>query len=88
MMMITVTESSESRRLYKVEGKLVGPWVHELKHACEELEIPPSCLRLDLGAVSFIDSAGVKLLDELIRRGATIVACSGFLVEMLNLDKA
>jgi ABC-type transporter Mla MlaB component len=68
----------------KLEGKLLGPWVDELSRACEELQTPPSCLHLNLSAVTFIDSVGIKLLDDLIRRGATVVGCSGFIADLLN----
>ena len=76
--------ASDSIRTLKLEGKLLGPWIDELSRACEEPRTPPSCLRLDLAAVTFIDSVGVKLLDDLIRQGATIVGCSGFIADLLN----
>jgi len=72
----------------RLEGKLRGPWVDELIRACEDPQTPPSCLRLDLSSVTFIDSAGANLLDDLIRKGARVVACSGFIAEMLNLNKS
>ena len=68
----------------QLEGKLVGPWVDELSRACEELRTPPSCLRLNLAAVTFIDPAGISLLSDLVRRGATIAGCSGFIEELLS----
>ena len=88
MLMITLTESSESGRSYRLEGKLVGPWVDELSRACEQPETLPGGLRLDLSATTFIDSAGVELLDDLIQRGAIVVGCSGFISEMLKLNKS
>ena len=87
MLMITLTESSESARSYRLEGKLVGPWVDELSRACEQPETLPSGLHLDLSAMTFIDSTGVELLEDLIRRGAMVVGCSSFIAEMLNLNK-
>jgi ABC-type transporter Mla MlaB component len=68
----------------KLEGKLFGPWVVELSRTCEELSVPPSVLSLNLSAVTFIDSAGLTLLRELIGRGATISGCSGFIEELLS----
>jgi len=81
-------DDSDLIQTLKLEGKLLGPWVDELIRACEEPRTPPSCLRLDLSAVTFIDSAGAKLLDDLIRQGARVVGCSGFIAEMLNLNKS
>ena len=77
-------EGSASVRTLQLEGKLLGPWVDELGRACEELQIPPHCLRLDLAGVTFVDPIGVKLLDDLVRQGATIVGCSGFITDLLN----
>ena len=77
-------EGSASNRTLKLEGKLLGPWVDELSRACEELSIPPHCLRLDLAAVTFVDPIGVLLLDDLVRQGATIVGCSDFISDLLN----
>jgi ABC-type transporter Mla MlaB component len=72
----------------RLEGKLLGPWVAELSRACEEAQTPPSCLSLDLSAVTFIDSAGANLLDDLIRQGARVVGCSSFISEVLHLNKS
>ena len=86
MLRITWTdlEGRASNQTLQLEGKLLGPWVDELGRACEELRIPPHCLRLDLAGVTFVDPIGVKLLDELVRQGATIETCSGFIADLLN----
>ncbi len=57
-------DASDSIRTLKLEGKLQGPWVDELRRACEGLQTPLSGLRLNLSAVTFIDPVGVKLLDD------------------------
>ena len=77
-------EGSDLNRTLKVEGKILGPWVDELGHACEVSGMPQHCLRLDLAAVTFVDSIGLKLLDDLLRQGATIVGCSDFISDLLN----
>jgi ABC-type transporter Mla MlaB component len=69
----------------KLDGKLLGPWVEELSRACQALEVPPSRLCLNLAAVTFIDSAGLALLGDLIRRGTTISECTGFVEELLGI---
>ena len=72
----------------QLEGKLVGPWADELSRACEQLQTPPSSLRLNLAAVTFIDPAGITLLDDLTRRGATLAGCSGFIEELLGRSRS
>ena len=69
----------------KLEGKLLGPWVEELNRAWAELEVPPSDLCLDLSAVTFIDPAGIRLIGELLRQGAMISECTGFVEELLGV---
>ncbi len=76
--------ASDSIPTLKLEGKLIGPWVDELRRVCEELHTPPSGLRLNLAGVTFIDPAGIKLLGDLIRLGATISECTGFVDELLR----
>jgi len=86
MLRITWIEvvSSDSIRTLKLEGKLLGPWVDELSRVCGEPPVSPSSLRVDLAAVTFIDSSGVKLVNDLIQRGATIVGSSAFIAELLS----
>ena len=41
---------------------------------------------LDLLGVSFVDAEGARCLAGLIRDGARVVACSGFVAELLRLE--
>lgn len=81
-----VDGASDSIPTLKLEGKLLGPWVDELRRVCEELHTPPNGIRLNLAGVTFIDPAGIKLLGDLIRLGATISECTGFVAELLRRD--
>lgn len=72
----------------RLEGKLIGPWVGELRRAYEELQVPAGSLALNLSAVTFIDRAGVQLLGDLMHRGATIYGCRGFIAELLSLGQS
>ena len=87
MLRITSTNRQSTETL-KLEGKLVEPWVAELIKTCSRLLEQGLQLRLDLAAVSFMDRAGTEALRDLIRRGATIGPCSGFVAELLKLDRA
>jgi hypothetical protein len=84
MLRITPIIGPDAQPTLKVEGKLVGPWVAELGRACEAPTAPAGRPRLDLSAVTFVDAAGVRLLRELLRRGAVLAGCSGLVAEFLH----
>lgn len=84
MLKITwVTRKNRSQTL-RLEGKLLEPWVETVRNSCAEQVARSRKFRLDLSGVSFVDSAGVELLRDLIRQGAEIVACSSFVAELLE----
>jgi ABC-type transporter Mla MlaB component len=87
MLMITRIEESDSTRTLKLEGKLKGPWVKELQTAYAKAQSPPTRVRLDLAAVSFVDTAGIDCLQKLIREGVSIVACTGFVASLLGVER-
>ena len=68
----------------KLEGRVVGPWVGELRHFCETLLTEGRALKLDLTDVSFADAGGVAELSSLRSRGVTIANCSPFVEEQLK----
>jgi hypothetical protein len=80
MLRITPVAGPRSAETFKLEGKLVGPWVAALREACVG-RVP---LHLDLTGVRFIDAAGVALLRELSGNGATLTGCSGLIAELLQ----
>ena len=86
MLMITRSEGSDLTRTLKLEGKLLGPWIGELESACGESLVAPERICLDLCDLTFVDAAGARFLASLIRDGARVVACSGFVAEMLHLN--
>jgi hypothetical protein len=71
----------------KVEGVLMGPWVSEVRASCGRQTVGSGELRLDLAAVTFADAEGARLLRDLVRQGAILVACSGFVAELLQLEE-
>jgi len=87
MLIITRLDGADAIQTLKLEGKLQGPWVGELRAACEQAVLTPSRIRLDLADVSFVDAAGVECIRELIREGVPILACSGFVASLLALDR-
>jgi anti-anti-sigma regulatory factor len=84
---ITEVSRSDSAITFKLEGKVLAPWVDELRRICTEPPHESRQIHLDLGAVTFLDEAGVELMRELIRQGISIDQCSGFIAELLHVDR-
>jgi ABC-type transporter Mla MlaB component len=83
---ITEMAQNDSGRTLKLEGKLLGPWVDELRNVCRQLLNRAKQVGLDLAAVTFVNAAGAKLLRELIRDGIIITQCSAFVAELLHAE--
>ena len=81
MLKVSVIDSRTERRLV-LEGKLIAPWVGELrtawKTANEEME--GRTLVVDLRNITFISQEGEKALSELMTAGAKF-RCSGVLTK-------
>lgn len=86
MLKISEGEKDPERRMVtlRLEGRVVGPWVEELRHICEPLLADKTKLALDLDEVSFADENGVTLLTSLGRRGAKLLRPSPFVSEQLK----
>jgi anti-anti-sigma regulatory factor len=84
-MKITVVESSSKGVTLRVEGRLTGRWVEELRRACDLHALSDGIrLTLDLADVSFADAAGIDLLKELRIRLVTLLSPSSLLAEQLK----
>lgn len=68
----------------KLEGRLIGPWVAELKRTCEQHLTEKRTIHLDFADVTFADRAGLALLLRLRAQGIRLVNCSPFLEEELR----
>ncbi len=84
MLRLTRIAGTHRTQTIKLEGKLLGPWVDEVNKACESSTDPFSRINLELSALIFVDAAGEQLLRDLIARGIEIVACSGYVAELLR----
>jgi anti-anti-sigma regulatory factor len=84
-MKITVVESSAEGVRLRVEGRLTGRWVEELRRTCDLHFINGGVqLILDLADVSFADAEGIKLLKELRIRWVTLFNPSSLVAEQLK----
>jgi hypothetical protein len=81
---ITEIGRNDSGKTFKLEGKLLGPWVDELRNVCTQPLERLEQVGLDLAAVTFVNAAGAELLRKLIRQGIIITLCSAFVAELLH----
>ena len=82
MLRMTRTETGPVTTIY-VEGKILGPWVAEIRSALQEI---PShhARRLDLAGVTFVDAAGAELLALLRKDGVDVSSSSHFIADLLE----
>jgi hypothetical protein len=85
MLRVTVVESSRSAVTLRVEGRIAGPSVEELRRACDVHNVADEVqLSLELADVSFADVAGIGLLKELRSRGVGLLRTNPFMAEQLK----
>ena len=85
MLRVTVVESSKSAVTLRVEGRITGSSVEELRRTCDVHTVPNAVqLSLDLADVSFADAAGIELLKELRSRLVTLLSPSSLVAEQLK----
>ena len=85
MLRITVVESSAEEVRLRVEGRVIGGWVEELRRTCDVHALYDGIrLTLDLADVSFVDAAGIELLKELRSRCVTLLSPSPYVAEQLK----
>jgi ABC-type transporter Mla MlaB component len=85
MLRITMIEGSRSAVTLRVEGRITGCWVEELRRVCDAHTLPDEVqLSLELADVSFADAAGIVLLKELRSRGVGLVSTTPFMAEQLK----
>ena len=85
MLRITIAETLNEQR-WTLEGRLVQPWVSELKSCWTRTEADRrerKCV-VDLTGVSFIDTSGEKVLAELSKDGAELVATGIYTRHVVN----
>jgi hypothetical protein len=73
--MLKITTHSEGERItLKVEGRLAGPWVEELKTCWAQASGQHHRVEVVLNEVTYIDEGGKKLLAEMHRKGVQLAA--------------
>ena len=88
MLKITVTETQTEKR-WILQGRLVGPWVHELRSCWKKGHRAQNSQRcvIDLNDVTFIDKSGERLLRAMSKKGAELVASGLYTKHLLEKVK-
>jgi ABC-type transporter Mla MlaB component len=81
---ISIINDSDQAIELQLEGKLVGPWVEELRKLSDEALSLQKNVSLDLAKVWFVDSRGVTLLHNLAKRQVSELNCSQFVSQQLK----
>src|SRR5215470_7035818 len=84
MLRVTSIDSGNHLITMRLEGRVSGPWVSELRKVCEKALADGQNLLLNLAEVSFLDHPGINLLKALQARGVDLVDCSFFVKEQLK----
>jgi STAS domain-containing protein len=74
---ITQNKGSDSGAILRLEGRVVGEMAAVLEQECFELLKTREEVSLDLAGVSFVDLAGLEVLQRLSLAGAEILCPSG-----------
>jgi len=89
MLRITVRESSANAITLRVEGRIAGPWLEELRRTCDaHRNTNLAQLNLELEDVGFVDAEGVAYLKQLRAQGAGLFRVSPFLKELFKNDSS
>jgi anti-anti-sigma regulatory factor len=80
--MLRITTHDKPKSLtFQLEGKLLGPWVHELEKCWRTAKADDRTrvIRFDLTDVTHIDAAGKEFLAARYGEGAELVAAGCFM---------
>jgi hypothetical protein len=83
MLKLSLVQQKEFATL-QLEGRIIGPWVGELRRACEQTLDRQGALTVDLTGVTFVDRQGAVECRGLAARGVTFVNGSLFVNEQLK----
>jgi ABC-type transporter Mla MlaB component len=81
---ISIISDSDQAIEFQLEGKLVGPWVEEVRRLSDEALSQQKNVSLNLERVWFVDSRGVTLLRDLAKRQVSELNCSQFISQQLK----
>jgi hypothetical protein len=84
MLRIASADTPGNGATLTLEGRVIGPWVDELRRACQRILVTGATLTLDLREVAFVERNGLELLRSLVDGGVAVVNCPAFVREQLR----
>jgi len=69
----------------RLEGRIVGPWVVELRRLCEAALAEGHALQLHLAEVEYMDRDGIALLSGLRTQGVSLTEAPPFVSAQLKI---
>ena len=84
MLKISVTSNSDQAIEFALEGKLVGPWVDELRRLSHEALSQNKSVSLNLEKVWFVDASGAALLRDLAGKQVSQYNSSQFVSQQVK----
>lgn len=84
MLRIHIRNAGNGSTMLVLEGRVIGPWVEELRRSCERILAQQAGFVLDLSDVSFVAPEGVELFRTLRDRQVVLRNCSPFVGEQLK----
>ena len=83
MLRIDTIEDAEGAVL-RLEGRLIGPWVEEVRRSCRAALSQGGAVTIDLASVSFVDADGIVLLRELASPAVGLANATPFVTAQLR----
>ena len=83
MLRITTIHENQHATL-KLEGKLLEPWLDELRSASARAKEVSGRVGLDLANLTYADAAGSQFLRSLFHQNVSVSARSPFVAELLR----
>ena len=84
MLRISIIHRADEGMQFQLEGRLIGPWVEELRRLSDQALSQQKTVSLDLQKVWFVDLQGVDLLRYLAKKQVTQINCSPFVSQQLK----
>ncbi len=84
MLKIVRNDPTSDSIVLKLEGKVIGPWVEEVRRISEKIFASGRTLTFDLSEVTFVDREGIELFRALRGQQAMFLNSSVFVAELLR----